>query len=106
MQPLVLEGGGGAVGAEAIEVLDGSGDVGVGDELVPQIAADEGGEVVSGGGFAGAVEADDASGGIEDCDEGVDGVEDGGDEVALDGEGGLDALAGAGHALDLAERVI
>ncbi len=87
------------------KLLDGGGDVGVGDELVPEIAADEGGEVVSGGGLAGAVEADDAAGGVEDGDQGVDGVEHGGDEVALDGEGGLDALAGAGDALHLAQCV-
>ena len=95
VQPLILKGGGEALGAEALEVLDGGGDVGVGDELVPQIAADQGGEVVAGGGLAGAVEADDAAGGVEDGDQGVDGVEHGGDEVAFDGEGGLDALAGA-----------
>ena len=106
MQPLVLECGGEAFGAQALEVLDGGGDVGVGDELVPEIAADEGGEVVSGGGLAGAVEADDAAGGVEDGDQGVDGVEHGGDEVALDGEGGLDALAGAGDALHLAQGVV
>ncbi len=85
------------------EVLDGGGDVGLGDELVPEIAADEGGEVVSAGGLAGAVEADDAAGGVEYRDEGVDGVEHGGDEVALDGEGGLDALAGAGGSLHEAD---
>ena len=87
-------------------MLDGGGDVGLGDEFVPEIAADEGGEVVSGGGLAGAVEADDAAGGVEDGDEGVDGVEDGGDEVALDGEGGLDALAGAGDALHHAQGAV
>ncbi len=92
VEPLVLEGGGEAVGAEALEVLDGGGDVGVGDELVPEVAADEGGEVVSGGGFAGAIEADDAACGVEDGDQCVDGVEDGGDEVAFDDEGGFDAL--------------
>ena len=105
VEPLVFEGGGEAVGAEALEVLDGGGDVLVGDELVPGVAADEGGEVVAGGGLAGAVEADDAAGGVEDGDQGVDGVEDGGDEVALDGEGGLDALAGAGAAVHLALAV-
>ena len=78
----------------------------MGDELVPEIAADEGGEVVSGGGLAGAVEADDAAGGVEYGDQGVDGVEHGGDEVALDDEGGLDALAGAGDAVHLAQRVV
>ena len=86
VQPDVFECGWEAVGAEAFKVLDGGGDVGLGDELVPEIAADEGGEVVSGGGLAGAVEADDAASGVEYCDECVDGVEDGGDEVALDGE--------------------
>ena len=77
-----------------------------GDELVPGVAADEGGEVVAGGGLAGAVEADDAAGGVEDDDQGADGVEDGGDEVALDGEGGFDALAGAGGAVHLADAAV
>ena len=103
VEPLVLEDGGEGAGAEAVELLDGLGDFVAGDELVPGVAADEGGEVVSGGELAGAVEADDAAGGIEDGDEGADGVEDGGDEVALDGEGGLDALAGAGGAVYLAD---
>ena len=53
--------------------------------------------------LAGAIEADDAAGGVEDYDEGAYGVEDGGDEVALDGEGGLDALAGAGGTVYLAD---
>ena len=106
MQPLVLERDGEAIGAQALEVLDGGGDVGVGDELVPEIAADQGGEVVSGGGLAGAVEANDAAGGVEDGDQCVDGVEHGGDEVALDDEGGFDALAGAGNALHLAQGVV
>ena len=105
MQPLVLECGGKAVGAEALEVFDGGGDAGGGDEFVPEIAADEGGEVVAGGGLAGAVEADDAAGGVEHGDQGVDGVEHGGDEVALDDEGGLDALAGTGDAVHLAQGV-
>ncbi len=73
VQPLVLKRGGEAVGAEALKVLDGGGDVRVRDELVPEIAANERGEVVSGGGLAGAVEADDAAGGVEDGDESVDG---------------------------------
>ena len=106
MHPLVLEGDRDAVGAQALEVLDGGGDVGVGDELVPQVAPDQGREVVSGSGLAGAVEADDAAGSVEDSDQGVDGVEHGGDEVALDGQGGFDALARAGNALHLAHGVI
>ncbi len=98
--------GGEGAGAEALEGLDGFGDFVAGDELVPGVAADEGGEVVSGGDLAGAVEADDAAGGIEDGDEGADGVEDGGDEVALDGEGGFDALTGAGGAVHLADAAV
>ena len=74
-----------------------------GDELVPEEVADERGEGVAGDLFAGAVETDDAAGGIEDGDEGADGVEDGGDEVALDGEGLLDAGADAGIALHEAD---
>ena len=104
MQPVVFERGGEALCAQALEVLDGVGDVVLGDQLVPGIAADQGGKVVSGGGLAGAVEAHDAAGGVEDDDQGVDGVEHGGDEVALDREGGFDALAGAGGTLHLAQR--
>ncbi len=105
VQPLVLECGGRAVGAQTLEVMHGRGHVGVGDELVPEVTSDQGGEVVSRGGLAGAIEADDAAGGVEDGDQGVDGVQHGGDEVALDGERGLDSLAGAGHALHLAQGV-
>ena len=69
-----------------------------GMSLIPGVAADEDVEVVSGGDLAGAIEADDAAGGIEDDDQGADGIEDGGDEVAFDGEGVFDALAGAAGA--------
>ena len=55
--------------------------------------------------LAGAVEADDAAGGVEDDDQGVDRVKHRGDEVAFDGECGLDALARAGDAVHLADRV-
>ncbi len=106
VEPLVLEGGREGAGAETLEGLDGFGDLVAGDELVPGVAADEGGEVVSGGDLAGAVEADDAAGGIEDGDQGADGVEHSGDEVALDGEGGFDALAGAGGAVHLADAAV
>jgi len=44
VQPLIFEGDGEAVGAEALEVLDGGGDVGVWDQFVPEVAADEGGK--------------------------------------------------------------
>ncbi len=106
VEPLVLEGGGEGSGAEALEGLDGLGDLVAGDELVPRVAADEGGEVVARGDLAGAVEANDSACGVEDGDEGTDGVEDGGDEVALDGEGGLDALAGAGGAIHLTDAAV
>ena len=103
VQPVVLECAGSAVGAHALEVLYGGVDVRVGDELVPEGPSDQAGEVVSAGSLAGAIEADDAAGGVEDGDQGVNGIKHGGYEVALHGECGLDALAGAGNALHLAQ---
>ena len=106
IEPLVFESGGEGAGAEPLEGGDGLGDLAAGDESVPGVAADKGGELVSGGDLAGAVEADDAPGGIEDGNEGTNGVEDGGDEVALYGEGGLDALTGAGGAIHLEDAAV
>ena len=90
-----------AAGPEALEVLIAAGTSEWGMSVSQRVTADEGGEVVAGGGLAGAVEADDTTGGIEDGDQCVDGIEHGGDEVAFDDEGGFDALAGAGDAVHL-----
>ena len=106
IEPAVFKGGGEIAGAEAVEGLDGFSEVFLGDEFVPGIAADEDVEVVSAGELAGAIEANDAAGGIVDRDEGGDGIEDGGDEVAFDGEGALNALPGAGGAVDLADAAV
>ena len=81
-------------------------DVFFGDEAFPGVLADEVGGGVAGDDFAGAVEADDAAGGVEDDDQRADGVEHGGDEVALDGQRGFDALAGAGGAVHLADAKV
>ena len=46
--PVVFEGGGELAGTEAFEGCDGFGDLGGGDEFLPDVAADECGEVVAG----------------------------------------------------------
>ena len=75
VEPLIFECGGEFAGTEALEGFDGLGNFVAGDELVPGVAADQGGEVVAGGGLAGAVEADDAAGSVEDGDQRAYGVE-------------------------------
>ncbi len=106
VQPFVLKGGREVAGAELLEVLDRFGNGMAGMEFVPGITADERGEVIAGGDLAGAVEADDAARGVHDHDQCADGVEDRGDEVALGGEGGFDALAVAGSTVDLADPAV
>ena len=103
MQPVIFKGRREVSGEEVFELMPGGGDVFFGDDAVPGVASDQGGKVVSAGGLAGAVEADDASGGVVDSDQRSDRVEDGGDEVALDGEGGFDPVAGGGGAIHLAD---
>ena len=106
VEPLIFEGGGEGSGAKTLEGSDGVGDLTAGDELVPGVATDECGELVSGGDLAGAVEADDAPSGVEDRNEGTDGVEDGRDEVAFDGESGFNALTRAGGTIHLANATV
>ncbi len=101
VEPAVLEDGRKRACTQAIEGLDGLGDVLAGNELVPGIAADKRGEVISGCGLAGAVEADDAAGGVEDDHQCAYGIKDGGDEVTFDGEGRFDSLAGTSADIDL-----
>ena len=106
MQPLILEGGRKVAGAETLECLDGFGNFVARNELVPGIAAHQRSEVIARSGLAGSIKADDAASGIKDCNQCADGVENGRDEVALDGQCRLHALAVACSAVDLADSAV
>ena len=68
-----------------------------GEQFLREGASGEIGEAVTGGQFAGAIEAHDATRGIEDQNEGAHGVEHGANEISLGGKRLLGALAGTLH---------
>ena len=98
-RPAILVFHGKGAAAHAIEADLGGGPVLGWNQGVPQGVADNFFHGPAGDGFADAIEADDATGGVVDDDQCADSVEHGGDEVSLDGEGGFDALAAACLAL-------
>ncbi len=69
------------------------------EELFRKRAADQFGKAEAAYGFACAIEAHDASGGVEHQHQRVNRIENGGDEVALHGESALDALTRAHNAV-------